>query len=136
METEIKTITEAKNQKKNVGGRPKKSVKRDRFIAVKCTAVERKLIEAKAKSFFLSVSEYIREMALRGTILPKIKTLPKEVLGFTATLNHLAANLNQIAKKRNGFEELSVSERSELKVQSEEVKNLTTEIKNYLQENN
>ncbi len=93
------------------------------------------MIEAKAKSFFISVSEYVREMVLRGTILPKIKILPKEVLDFTATLNHLAANLNQIAKKRNGVEELSISERAELKVQSEEVKSLATEIKNYLRNN-
>ncbi len=84
------------------GGRPKKGIKRDQLLAVKCTLIERKVIEAKAKSVLLSVSEYLRNQGLSGKVDRLQKVLPKEVLAVTATLNHMAANLNQIAKKRNG----------------------------------
>lgn len=128
----METVNGEKVQQKNVGGRPKKNIKKDKFIAFKCTLMERKLIETTAKKFFLPLSEYVRQMALKGAILPKIKSLPREVLVFTATLNHIAANINQTAKKRNGFEELSVLERTELRVLAEEIKKLVAEIKNYL----
>lgn len=118
---------------KNKGGRPKKAVKRDQLMAIKCTLYERKVIEARAKSANLSVSEYLREIGLTGKIDWRNKALPKEVLSFTAMLNHMAANLNQIAKKRNGIDELSPLERAELKVQSGQVKEVAAQIKSYLQ---
>ena len=118
---------------KNKGGRPKKAIKRDQLMAIKCTLYERKVIEARAKSANLSVSEYLREIGLTGKIDRRDKALPKEVLGFTAMLNHMAANLNQIAKKRNGIDELSPLERAELKVQSGQVKDVAVQIKSYLQ---
>ncbi|UKJ07931.1 plasmid mobilization protein [Solitalea lacus] len=118
--------------RKNKGGRPKKTVKKDQLLAVRCTLYERRIIEAKANSVSLSVSEYFREIAINGKVDKRLKVLPKEVLLFTATLNHLAANLNQIAKKRNGIEELSVLERAELKVQSTQAKELASAIKQYL----
>lgn len=117
---------------KNKGGRPKKVLKKDQLLQLKCTLVERKVIEAKAKLVNISVSEYLREMGLSGKIDRREKVIPKEVLQFTGTMNHLAANLNQIAKKRNGTDELNAFERSLLKIQSDEVKRLVEEIKNYL----
>ena len=60
------------------------------------------------------------------------KAIPKEVLQLTGTLNHLAPNLNQIAKKRNGIEQLNAFERAGLQVQSGDLKRLAEEIKNYL----
>ncbi len=118
---------------RNRGGRPVKAIKRDQLMAIKCTLYERKVIEARAKSSCLSVSEYLREIGLTGKIDSRNKALPKEVLGFTAMLNHMAANLNQIAKKRNGMDELSALERAELKVQSGQVKKVAVQIKSYLQ---
>lgn len=76
-------------------------------MAIKCTLYERKVIEARAKSANLSVSEYLRENGLTGKIDRRDKALPKEVLNLTAALNHMGASLNQIAKKRNGTDELS-----------------------------
>jgi len=114
------------------GGRPPKAVKKDQLLAFKCSLLERKMIETKAKSAQLSVSEYIREMALNGKINRGNRTLPKEILRFTATLNHLAANLNQVAKKRNRYEVLSLLERADLQVQSEEIKALAQQIKQIL----
>lgn len=122
---EVKTFT------KNKGGRPKKDIKKDQLLNLKCTQIERKVIQEKAKQANLSVSEYLREMALTGKIDRREKALPKEVLQLTGTLNHLAANFNQIAKKRNGIDELDAFERAELMVQSGQVKRLAEEIKNH-----
>jgi hypothetical protein len=119
--------------KKHAGGRPKKPVKRDQQLAVMCNRVERMIIETKAEKANVSVSEFLRNLALKGQVDRKIKTLPKEVLLFTATLNHLAANMNQVAKKRNREEQFNAIERAELNVLSAQVKQLATEIKSYLQ---
>ncbi|WP_127125412.1 plasmid mobilization protein [Pseudoflavitalea rhizosphaerae] len=120
-------------QIKNKGGRPKKAIKKDQLMAIKCTLEERRLIEGRAKIANITVSEYLREIGLTGKIDRREKALPKEILDFTAMLNHLAANLNQIAKKRNGVEELSAMERATLSVQSKQLKELALQIKNYLQ---
>ena len=124
---EQRTIT------RNMGGRPKKAVKKDQILAVKCSLFERKAIEARAKSVNLTVSEYLREMALTGKIDRRVKVFPKEVLAMSGTFNHIAANLNQIAKKRNSGEELNAVERANLKVQSGELKVLACQVKSYLQ---
>lgn len=118
---------------KKKGGRPKKPVKKDQLMAIKCTSEERGVIEEKAKSANLTVSEYLREIGITGKIDIRERSLPKEILAFTAMLNHMAANLNQIAKKRNGIEELNAVERATLSVQSRQLKELAVQIKNYLQ---
>ena len=126
-------MEEQKPRTKNKGGRPKKAVKKDQLLAVKCSLFERRAIEARAKSNNLNTSEYLREIALTGKIDRREKALPKEVLELTGTLNHMAANLNQIAKKRNGMEELNALDRATLKVQSGELKGITAQIKTFLQ---
>ena len=125
-------MEEQRTKTRNKGGRPKKAVKKDQIIAFKCSLYERRAIEARAKSAHLSPSEYIREISLTGKIERQEKALPREVLDFTGTLNHLAANLNQIAKKRNSLEELTALERATLKVQSGELKEMATQIKTFL----
>jgi hypothetical protein len=52
---------------------------------------------------------------------------------MTGTINHMAANLNQIAKKRNSGEELNALERANLKVLSGELKGTAVQIKSFLQ---
>jgi hypothetical protein len=122
-----------KTTARNKGGRPKKAVKKDQLLAVKCSLVERKVIVARAKSAGLSVSEYLREIAMTGKIERHDKALPKEVLVHLGTINHVASNINQIAKKRNGFDELNAMDRAELKVLAGELKALAPQIKSYLQ---
>ena len=126
-------MEEQRTTTKKKGGRPKKAVKKDQILAVKCSLFERRAIEARAKSVNLTVSEYLREMTLTGKIDIHEKALPKEVLAMSGTLNHMAANLNQIAKKRNSGEELNALERATLKVLSGELKDRATQIKTYLQ---
>lgn len=115
------------------GGRPKQAVCRDQQLAVMCTHAERKIIEDKAKATGISNSEFLRTLGLKGQVDRKIKVLPKEILLFTATLNHLAANINQVAKKRNNLDELNAIERAELNHLSGQIKQLAIDIKNYLQ---
>lgn len=125
-------MEEQNDTNKSNGGRPKKTVKRDQLMAIKCTLYERKIIEAKAKKTNLTVSEYLREVGLTTKIDYKNKALPKEVLSLTGMLNHMAANLNQIAKKRNSNDVLSPLERAELMVRSGQVKELAIQIKSFM----
>jgi len=125
-------MEQQRNSIKNKGGRPKKEVKRDQLIGIKFTLYERRIIESKAKNVNLTVSEYLREIALKAKINYKNKALSKEILSFTGQLNHLAANLNQIAKKRNSNDELNPVQRAELKACTQRIKDLATEIKSCL----
>ncbi|MCA6439777.1 MAG: mobilization protein [Chitinophagaceae bacterium] len=125
-------ITETKLPNRNKGGRPAKAVKRNKVLGVKCTLVEKRTIEAKAKYSGVNVSEYLRNLALSSKIDMRKIRIPKEILQFTGTLNHLAANLNQIAKKRNQLDELNALERAQLNQLSLSVKQLAVDIKNYI----
>ena len=93
-------MEEQRTTTRKKGGRPKKAIKKDQILAVKCSQYERRAIEVRAKSANLSVSEYLRQMALTGKIDRREKVLPKEVLAFTGTLNHTAANLKDKAGGR------------------------------------
>ena len=122
-----------KTGKKSKGGRPRKVVKRDQLLGVKCTFLERKTIEHKAKENILSVSEYLRELGLNSVATTrKQKSLPKEVLLFTGTLNHIAANINQIAYRRNRGDAITALERLELLQLEIEIKAVLATIKSYL----
>lgn len=118
------------NPTRNKGGRPKKKVKMQEQLAVMCTIIDRKIIEYRAKQAGLSISSFLREIGLNGKLI--VKTYPKEILEFTGKLNHMAANINQIAKKRNINERLSPIDRAELKILSEAINQLTIDIKKYL----
>ncbi|MEO5592579.1 MAG: mobilization protein [Chitinophagaceae bacterium] len=127
-------MEQTNEQKKNKGGRPPKSVKRNRVVALKCASYEQTMISARAKKTGLTVSEYLRELGLNGQIVITERVLPREVLSLAGTLNHMAANLNQIAKKRNGVVDvLNAADRASLDFLSRELKQLVLSIKMYLQ---
>jgi len=121
-----------KTGNQNKGGRPKKDVKQDQYIGVKCSVSEKTILKQKAQTLNLTLSEYLRESGLKSQIVMKVKTLPREVLAMTATLNHMAANLNQLAKKRNQFDVLDTFERLELNNLSLAIKALAEKINNWL----
>jgi hypothetical protein len=54
------------------------------------------------------------------------------VLHLTGTLNHVAANLNQIARKRNKGEDLDALERALLNKEVRNLQELSMEIKAHL----
>ncbi|MFT4156183.1 plasmid mobilization protein [Parafilimonas sp.] len=118
---------------KNKGSRPKKTIQRSHRLRVACSALELEIIEGKAKQVQLTISEFLREAALNSQIFSRQKTLPKEVLEFTAQLNHLAANVNSLAYKNNAAQIFNAFERLELKQLAADVKQLAQDIKNHLQ---
>jgi hypothetical protein len=118
---------------RNKGGRPRKTVKKDQLLAVKCSLFERRAIEARAKSAILTVSEYLREMAMTGKIERRERVFPKEILAFKGEINHIAANCNQIAKKRNSNEELSAWERAELTMIIRDLKKFIKQMDTYFE---
>jgi len=116
---------------KNKGGRPKKGIKKSCKVSVRCSIIERKAIQANAKTGGISVSEFLLQLGLNGKIDRVEKPLPKEILQLIGALNHIGGNLNQIAKKRNGIEPLNAFDRAELKALSDEIKRLVKMIENY-----
>jgi hypothetical protein len=90
-----------KNRTGSKGGRPKKVVKRNYSLTVKCNIIERKVIERKAKDTDLTVSKYLRDLGLNGKIDRPKKVVPLEILEYKGILNHLAANFNQVTRKVN-----------------------------------
>lgn len=120
------------NNSKNKGGRPKKTIKRNCRLRVACTRQELEKIKEKAKQVQLSISEFLREAALNSQVTARQKTLPKEVLSFTANLSHLAANVNSLSYKNNAAQIFNPFERMELKQLAEEVKKIAQDIKNGL----
>jgi hypothetical protein len=113
----------------NKGGRPKKTEHLDQKITVMCTRFDLIAIRFYAKEINITVSEYLRESGLKRQVGRTSKVLPKEVLQLIGTLNHMAANLNQIAYKRNRGDELNALERAELMVLSGQIKELAKTIK-------
>ena len=115
---------------RNKGGRPRAQIKRDEQLTVMCNIVEKKIIQANAKRARTNVSVFLRQLGLNGRIV--VKTLPKEILQFTGTLNHMAANLNQIARKRNKGEDLNTLDRALLNQEVRGWQSIVKEVKNYL----
>lgn len=119
--------------KKNKGGRPKKAIKKAVSITVKCTLFDKQAIGVRARMLGLTPSEYLLQLGINGQIDMRQRKFPKEVLELKALLNHLAANVNQIAKKRNSNEVLGAVERANLLSLESQVKEVVSLIKNYLQ---
>ena len=116
----------------NKGGRPKQAIKKREHLAVMCSLLERKFIESKAHRAGMTISEYLRELGLQGKVKQRVRSLPREVLEFKGKLNHIAASLNQIARKRNRNEDLDAMDRALLNQQTRELKGITDHIDGYL----
>ena len=128
-----KIVSKTKNSK---GGRPKKAIKKDQTITVKCSHIDKTLITSNAKKMGMSLSEFLRETGLNRKIDSKIKVLPKQVLEMRARLNQMAANLNQVAKKKNMGEPFNALERAEASEICQLVKKVAQEMVDYLRNGN
>lgn len=128
---EIKSKKDKKPRSVNKGGRPKASLKRSNHLTVMCTIMEKKIIQISARKAGTNISVFLRTLGLNERV--KVKTLPKEVLQLTGTLNHVAANLNQIARKRNGVDELDAMDRALLNQEVRSLQGLVKAVKTYLE---
>jgi hypothetical protein len=128
---EIKSKKDKKLRSVNKGGRPKASLKRSNHLTVMCTIMEKKIIQMNARKAGTNISVFLRTLGLNERV--KVKTLPKEVLQLTGTLNHVAANLNQIARKRNGVDELDAMDRALLNQEVRSLQGLVKAVKTYLE---
>jgi hypothetical protein len=117
---------------RNKGGRPKKEEKKDRIITMKCSLKEYGIIHEKANAVNVSVSEYLREIAMTGKINLRQKSLPKEVLKFMGDIHHIRSCLNQITKICNTYRLLSAMERAELRIAINGISQLENNINNHL----
>ena len=128
---EIKSKRDKKPRSVNKGGRPKAPLKRSNHLTVMCTIMEKKIIQMNARKAGTNISVFLRTLGLNERV--KVKTLPKEVLQLTGTLNHVAANLNQIARKRNGVDELDAMDRALLNQEVRSLQGLVKAVKTYLE---
>jgi hypothetical protein len=122
-----------KKQTASKGGRPKKAVKKIHALTVKCNIIERKVIERKAKDAGLTISEYLRDLGLAGKIDRQKKIVPLEILEYKGTLNHLAANFNQVTRKINCNQLLLEGDVSVLFQVPIEIKRHIENVEKYLQ---
>ena len=136
MENLIKKISKIrgmeKNGRANKGGRPKVPHKKTEVISVMCNLLEKKIIQANARNTGKTVSVFLRDLGLLRRTVVRARNLPKSVLQLTGTLNHIAANINQLAKKRNQGNDLNGMERALLNQEIRSLQSLVQDIKNFM----
>ena len=84
-------------KKSNKGGRPRldSTVKKSELISVRVTELEFATIQAKAEVASKSVSDFIREMALKGEVKAGISANQMDEI---RKMNGIGNNVNQLAK--------------------------------------
>jgi hypothetical protein len=95
-----------------------------------CNLLEKKIIQANARNVGKTVSVFLRDLGLHNRAVIRVRTLPRSVLQLTGTLNHIAANINQLAKKRNQGNDLNGMERALLNQEIRSLQTLVKDIKN------
>ena len=128
----IKELHDKKKVNVNNGGRPKVACPRRELLGVWCTLLEKKIIQGNAKNAGLAASAFLRELGMHGRLKRRVKAFPREFLQMIGALNHIGANINQIAKKRNKGEDLNAMERALLNQEVREVNSIVMDIKKHL----
>jgi hypothetical protein len=80
--------------KKNIGGRPKAIVLRDKTIKMRCTPIEKLMIEHLANSTGQTVADYCRSVALGN--MPKCRLSEEEEQAYK-TLAEYKTNFKRIS---------------------------------------
>jgi hypothetical protein len=122
-------VGEEKKGRVSKGGRPKVAHKKSEALSVMCNLLEKKIIQANARNAGKTVSVFLRDLGLHNRAVVKVRTLPRSVLQLTGTLNHVAANINQLAKKRNQGNDLNGMERALLNQEIRSLQALVKDIK-------
>ena len=113
---------------RNKGGRPKVTIKKDQMIPVKCSSTDKIIIKGKARAVGLTPSEFLRELALKGKIVRRDASYPKEILQYIKPLNNTASNINQIAKKLNSTGQFTAYWQEQLEYHLSELKKMEQQI--------
>lgn len=117
---------------RNKGGRPKKVLKKNQRITVKCTYLDKTAITGKAKLADLTVSEFLLELGLTGQVDTRQRTLPGELLELKGLLLPIGKNLNQLTKILNGKPTLFTDDdRNQLRRVMDLLEDLLTKIKDF-----
>jgi hypothetical protein len=114
-------------------GRPKKDLKMDVLLHLKCSSIQAEEIRRKATLYHLPISVYLRECALKNKV--QIRSLPTEVLAFQTRNNQICALLNQLAFKKNRNEQLTAIERAEISSVVEELHQMVQTIRKIIYDN-
>lgn len=92
-----------KSDKKHAGGRPALSEekKKSSTVKVRVSGCEMDAIKSKADALGVTVSQYLRDAALKHEVKKMIITNNRDLNLLTAEVNKIGCNLNQIARRLN-----------------------------------
>ncbi|WP_237673990.1 plasmid mobilization protein [Vreelandella profundi] len=79
----------------------KKKEIRDLFIYVRATRNEKELLKAKAQSYDLTLSEWLRQLAFTGKPKKQVRSVPDADPLLIYEINQLGKNMNQLARHAN-----------------------------------
>lgn len=82
-------------QKNTKGGRPKKTIRRERTTGIRFTKTEHFIVKEKASKAGLKITVYVRQMAIQGTVKSRMS---EEESRFVRQLVGMSNNLNQLTK--------------------------------------
>ena len=87
-------------RRKNTNKAPVKS----RHVDLRMDQATYDQVERMAHTANLSVSEYIRQMLVKGKVIVKVEQImdPVDIKRALANLGHIGSNINQIARYYNG----------------------------------
>ena len=87
-------------RRKNINKAPVKS----RHVDLRMDQATYDQVERMAHTANLSVSEYIRQMLVKGRVVVKVEQImdPADIKRALAELGHIGSNINQIARHYNG----------------------------------
>lgn len=114
---------EVQNNFKNKGGRPRKETKRNVFITVRFTKVEKQALKYIAKKENENPSEFLRNIALRKIGLSIQKKPNEETQKMRNDLRKIGVNINQIAKQLNSNNQLKSTQISMFEITLKELFN-------------
>ncbi len=105
--------------------------RKDVWISVPCTVLEKKYLEVCARKAGQPVSRYLHGMLLQG-YPKKPKVVPPDVLAAVSQLMQVAALLDPFSRKRLDGENFNALERAEAKDVIRQTQVLVKQIKNLI----
>jgi len=121
-----------KGKNEGTPGRPFAAIPHNKFIKARVSSMELLVIKQKASSCQMSLTDFIRAGVLNAKIEVFKRELPREALKSLAILSNLGSNINQIAKKHNIGDALTVQDRYSLLQIKNELLGVKAQIEKYI----